>query len=73
MLWGNTAYCVKLSGEYLSRYSLSMLFVMLDHESGALYLLLFVTQTRPCTSGNSWKRFSLSDSHGTGDVELASL
>ena len=25
----------------------------LDHESGTLYLLLFVTQTRPCASGNS--------------------
>jgi len=45
----------------------------LDHESGTLYLLLFVTQTRPCASGNSWKCFSLSDGHGAGGVELAPL
>jgi len=29
--------------------------------------------THPCTSGNSWKRFSLSDGHGAGGVELAPL
>jgi len=45
----------------------------LDHESGTLYLLLFVTQTRPCASGNSRKRFSLSDGHGASGVELATL
>ena len=33
-------------------------------EPATLYLLLFVTQTRPCASGNSWKCFSLSDGHG---------
>jgi len=32
-----------------------------------------VTQTRPCASGNSWKRFSLSDGHGAGGFELAPL
>jgi len=42
----------------------------LDHESGTLYLLLFVTQTRPCTSGTL---FFLSDGHGAGGVELAAL
>ena len=45
----------------------------LDHESATLYLLLFVTQTRPCASGNSWKRFFSSDGHGAGGVELAPL
>jgi len=38
-----------------------------------LCLLLFVTWTRLCASGNSWKRFSLSDGHGAGGVELAPL
>ena len=45
----------------------------LDDESETLCLLLFVTETRPCASGNSWKRFSLSDGHGAGGVELAPL
>ena len=44
----------------------------LDHESGTLYMLLFVRQTRPCASGNSWKGCSLSDDHGAGGVEPVS-
>jgi len=35
MLWGNTAYCVKLSGEDLSRYSL---YIIRERSTSALWM-----------------------------------
>jgi len=45
----------------------------LDHESGTVCLLLFVTLTHLRASGNRRKRFCSLDDHGAGDAELAPL
>jgi len=47
-------------------------FLSLDRESGTVFLLLFTTLTQLRASGNCWKHFCSSDSHGEGGIELVS-